>query len=361
MRAARRCRRSSRASCWCDGRRAPRRRRRRSAPAAKRCRRARPRCWGWSRAASPTQRRRNAWASCCRTVQSHVRNIYGKARRAQQDRGRVRGAPARACCASAMRAGSWTGRLGGSAVRWIVMLPGRSRPQLLRAGFRGKRAGVLTLDTAHALLEPDGGPPREGDGRPGAPMGPRVSRSGRSCDLPHHAAAAQSACEPMAVLFSRVGNQVHVLVNGSTVQRWGVLGDPLFDATKTMRMVTLPAGLLHADRPNELRVEVTIQAQRLGGLSVVRYGPVAADRRSVHRADPLARPRHAGLRRRPGRHGRAHRRAVVAAARSFLRLVQRRGAAGRGARHRSVLARRSGAMAAAGAPLPRSATRPTWH
>jgi hypothetical protein len=66
------------------------------------------------------------------------------------------------------------------------------------------------------------------------------------------------------------------MLNGGTVQRWGALGDPLFDATKTMRMVTLPADLLHADQPNELRVDVTVQAQRLGGLSVLRYGPADA-------------------------------------------------------------------------------------
>jgi hypothetical protein len=39
--------------------------------------------------------------------------------------------------------------------------------------------------------------------------------------------------------------------------------------------VASEAALLHADRPNELRVDVTIQAQRLGGLSVLRYGPIS--------------------------------------------------------------------------------------
>ncbi|MBB3176355.1 ATP-binding protein [Variovorax sp. Sphag1AA] len=77
----------------------------------------------------------------------------------------------------------------------------------------------------------------------------------------------------MALLFSRVGNQVRVLVNGSTVQRWGTLGDSAFDAAKTPVMVALPSALLHADRPNELWVEVTLQPLRLGGLSVFRYGP----------------------------------------------------------------------------------------
>jgi len=80
----------------------------------------------------------------------------------------------------------------------------------------------------------------------------------------------------MALLFSRVGNQVHVLVNGRTVQRWGVLGEARYDASKTAAMVVLPPALLHSDRTNELRVEVTIQRQRQGGLSVLRYGPQSA-------------------------------------------------------------------------------------
>ncbi|MDM0077870.1 ATP-binding protein [Variovorax sp. J2P1-59] len=133
--------------------------------------------------------------------------------------------------------------------------------------------GILTIDRADALLEPDGGTPRQGE----IDLARRWDREfpglgGRATyriTLPPRVDE-----EPMALLFSRVGNQVHVLVNDITVQRWGTLGNPLFDATKTVRMVTLPATLLHADRPNELRVEVTIQGQRLGGLSVVRYGPV---------------------------------------------------------------------------------------
>lgn len=131
---------------------------------------------------------------------------------------------------------------------------------------------VLTLDSAWARLEPDGAAAREGTvdlarrwDRDFPGLGGHASYR---VMLPPHTGA-----EPMAVLFTRVGNQALVQVNGSTVQRWGTLGDPEFDATKTMRMVTLPAGLMHADGPNELRVEVTLQAQRLGGLSVVLYGP----------------------------------------------------------------------------------------
>jgi len=135
--------------------------------------------------------------------------------------------------------------------------------------------GVLTLDSAQALLQPDGLAARAGRvdlverwdiAYPG-----RGGRAVYRIALPPNAGA-----EPMAVFFSRVGNQVLVQLNGVTVQRWGRLGDPAHDAAKNVLMAVLPAAMLHADRPNELRIEVTIQAQRWGGLSVLRYGPQAA-------------------------------------------------------------------------------------
>jgi signal transduction histidine kinase len=159
-------------------------------------------------------------------------------------------------------------------IRWIALLCGLTA-LLWMAPAMALQEKVVTLDAAHGLLEPDGEAPskravnlarRWDSDFPG-----RGGRATYRVTLPPH-----SGTEPMAVLFSRVGNQARVLINGTTVQRWGVLGNPRFDATKTMRMVTLPAGLLHADRPNELLVEVTIQAQRLGGLSVLRYGPADA-------------------------------------------------------------------------------------
>ncbi|MDM0104829.1 ATP-binding protein [Variovorax sp. J22R24] len=140
--------------------------------------------------------------------------------------------------------------------------------------YAASESGIVMIDKAHALLEPEGEPPREGE----VDLARRWDREfpGRGGRATYRIALPpRVGMEPMALLFSRVGNQVHVLLNDSTVQRWGELGDPLFDATKTVRMVTLPAALLHADRPNELLVEVTVQAQRLGGLSVVRYGAVS--------------------------------------------------------------------------------------
>lgn len=160
-------------------------------------------------------------------------------------------------------------------LRWIALWCALAALPWTAPAFAQADRGVLTLATALGVLEPDGEAQREGTvdlaRRWDREFPGRGGRATYRITLP-----PRSGDEPMAVLFSRVGNQVHVLVNGVTVQRWGVLGDPLFDATKTMRMVAVPAGLLHADAPNELRVEVTIQAQRLGGLSVLRYGPADA-------------------------------------------------------------------------------------
>jgi signal transduction histidine kinase len=134
---------------------------------------------------------------------------------------------------------------------------------------------VITLDRAQASLRPDGLPAREGE----------VDLSRRwDIDFPGRDGSAtyrltlppRAHDEPMALLFSRVGNQVLVQVNGATVQRLGTLGEPRFNASKTAYLVSVPAALLRADRANELRVETTIQRQRWGGLSLVLYGPQSA-------------------------------------------------------------------------------------
>lgn len=133
---------------------------------------------------------------------------------------------------------------------------------------------VITLDRAQASLRPDGLPPQVGE----VDLGRRwdIDFPGRDGSATYRLNLPPSSSpEPMALLFSRVGNQVHVQVNGVTVQRLGTLGEPRFNAAKTAYLVTVPAALLHADRPNELTVDVTIQRQRWGGLSLIRYGPQA--------------------------------------------------------------------------------------
>jgi len=132
---------------------------------------------------------------------------------------------------------------------------------------------VLRLESAEALLQPPGQPAerkrvalrhRWDNNYPGT-----GGHAIYTLTLPPAPATA-----PMALLFERVGNQATVRVNGTTVQELGTPGDDRYDAGKETHMVTLPAGLLHADRPNELAVDVTTQPMRLGGLSPVRFGPV---------------------------------------------------------------------------------------
>ncbi len=133
---------------------------------------------------------------------------------------------------------------------------------------------ILMLDSAQAVLRPDGGTPYEGPVDLAKRWDAQYPGLGGAATyritLPPHAGS-----EPMALLFSRVGSQVQARINGGIVQHWGQLGNPLFDASKHPVMAVVPAELLYGDRPNELRVDVTIQAQRLGGLSVLHYGPQA--------------------------------------------------------------------------------------
>lgn len=156
-------------------------------------------------------------------------------------------------------------------VRALVLLMG------LLCGLFGSAFAqdVITLDRAQATLRPDGLPPRVGE----VDLNRRwdIDFPGRNGSATYRIVLPpRTTSEPMALLFSRVGNQVLVQVNGATVQRLGALGEPRFNAAKTAYMVTVPAALLHAEQPNELTIEVTIQRQRWGGLSLIRYGPQAA-------------------------------------------------------------------------------------
>lgn len=146
---------------------------------------------------------------------------------------------------------------------------------LCLAGGAATAQEVITLDRAQATLRPDGLPARVGT----VDLGRRwdIDFPGRDGSATYRIALPpRTGGEPMALLFSRVGNQVHVQVNGATVQRLGTLGEPRFNAAKTAYLVTVPAALLHEDRANELTVDVSIQRQRWGGLSLIQYGPQAA-------------------------------------------------------------------------------------
>lgn len=167
--------------------------------------------------------------------------------------------------------GSWLQRwrwgLAGAALCvLLVALQASVQPPTLPGG------AILTFDEAQARFEPDGAPPEEGivdlARRWDAEYPGRGGRASYEVLLPPH-----EGNEPMALLFSRVGSQVEVRVNGGIVQRWGTQADPRYDTGKFPVMASVPAALLHADRANRLHVDVTIQPMRLGGLSVFHYGP----------------------------------------------------------------------------------------
>jgi signal transduction histidine kinase len=155
---------------------------------------------------------------------------------------------------------------------WLLLIGLLQAVWLPSAGAYEGEPALLTISRAQAVLEPDGAPAVRGEIDLAQRWDQRFpGRGGRAnylISLP-----PQTDSEPMALLFSRVGNQVQVQVNGQMLRHLGVLGDPRHDAAKSAVMVRVPAALLHANQPNELQVELTLQPQRLGGLSVLRYGP----------------------------------------------------------------------------------------
>lgn len=136
---------------------------------------------------------------------------------------------------------------------------------------------IVILDRAKAVLQPAGLPAREEDVK----LSHRWDQAfpGRDGSAVYRLALpAQVGADPMALLFSRVGNQVSVRVNGTVVAQLGTLGQASFDAAKTSWMVVIPASLLRSEGASELEVKVTAQASRWGGLSVVKYGPLSGIR-----------------------------------------------------------------------------------
>lgn len=137
--------------------------------------------------------------------------------------------------------------------------------------------GTVVLRNAMAELQPEGSLPvqrtltlshrwdKEFPGRGGTATY-RIS-------LPPRASGTAASALPMALLFTRVGNQVVASVNGTQVFARGQLGAPGHDAAKTVHLAVVPAALLALDGSNELVVQVTVQPSRWGGLSTVRYGP----------------------------------------------------------------------------------------
>ncbi|SIQ36082.1 hypothetical protein SAMN05880557_103220 [Pseudacidovorax sp. RU35E] len=152
---------------------------------------------------------------------------------------------------------------------------------ILLAGLAAAQpaAPVQTLRTAEAVVRVAGEPPL---------AAARVALPFRWADqAPRQAGGATLTLElpPLpaggddrlhGLLFEALGNQAAVYVGDRLVARWGQLGDPTFDAGRGPRLVRLPADLVEgAAAPLPLRIELSFQPQRGGGVSVVRWAPLA--------------------------------------------------------------------------------------
>lgn len=132
--------------------------------------------------------------------------------------------------------------------------------------------GVTILRRAQALLEPRGKPAVERAVTLSHRWDEAFPATGGTAtyriELPPRQGDA-----PLALLFSRVGNQVRVSVNGDVRMVRGELGDPQHDAAKTVHLAEIPPELLKTDAANTLEIKTTVQPSRWGGLSTVQYGP----------------------------------------------------------------------------------------
>ena len=143
-------------------------------------------------------------------------------------------------------------------------------------GHAARATDAIDVDTAEAVLEPDGLPaqvrqvqlPFRWDHEfPG-----RGGKASYRIALP---AAVVPAGEPAALLLSGVGNQVAISFNGALVASFGALGDPEYDAAKGNELVSVAAALHRDGRPQELLIQTTQQRQRGAGLASIRYGAEA--------------------------------------------------------------------------------------
>ncbi len=78
--------------------------------------------------------------------------------------------------------------------------------------------------------------------------------------------------QPYALYVPRIGNQVHVFLNGRMIEGMDKLDDPLHDRSKEPYWQSFSVALLFTDRPNVLVFETSVQALRWGGISEVYFG-----------------------------------------------------------------------------------------
>ncbi len=137
---------------------------------------------------------------------------------------------------------------------------------------------IHTLHSADAAVQVDGQPPRlprpvELPFRWQAQSARDGGRATLTLRLPARPAA--DAERPYGLLFEALGNQAAVYINDELVAQWGELDDPDTDAARGPRLVRLPPELAGGVGDTLLlRVELSCQPQRGGGMSAVRWGPL---------------------------------------------------------------------------------------
>ncbi len=142
------------------------------------------------------------------------------------------------------------------------------------AGVSTGHAATVTLRQAQAELTPDGESARTASvalsHRWDSAFPGRAGRASYLLMLPPSPAGVAHG-----LYFPRVGNQAEIQVGGQVIARRGTLGDGRVDAAKSPLWVPVPASLLSQERSTPLRVVVSAQAGRWGGLAAPMFGPQA--------------------------------------------------------------------------------------
>jgi len=140
---------------------------------------------------------------------------------------------------------------------------------------------VLRLDSAEALLQPEGLPERHQSvllqHRWDKVFPGRGGRARYTLALPPPAQPGLPEAGARALLIDRIANQAVLRVNGTVVQQYGTLGDGASDAGRFSQLVVVPAVVLRDDgQADWLTIELSMQPLRAGGLSAIHYGPLPA-------------------------------------------------------------------------------------
>ena len=122
--------------------------------------------------------------------------------------------------------------------------------------------GYASIDTAQAVLMPDGGPiERRAVSLPHRWDSDFPGRGGRAIytlDVP-----LDPKWNQPGLLFPRLGNQAEIRMGGKVLWRAGKLGDPSFDRSRSPALVSLPpwpSGIMR------IEIEITAQPMRWGGV-----------------------------------------------------------------------------------------------